>query len=226
VAAAKNNPIADIYTALLDYYGAPSWWPADDDFEVMVGAILTQNTAWPNVEKAIANLKQRDACNAESLADLELEELGSLIRPSGYFNQKARRLSAFAQWYLEQGGHPPLAALDTQTLRDKLIALHGIGDETADDIVLYAFHKPSFVVDAYTRRIFSRLGLLHGKEKYATIQNLFHSSLEADVPIYNRYHALIVSHAKRHCMKRPDCQGCPVRSECVYDPARNDQATP
>jgi endonuclease-3 related protein len=214
---AGNNTLDGVYATLLDYYGMPAWWPAEDDFEVMVGAILTQNTAWPNVEKAIANLKQQDHCNPQSLAKLELDELAGLIRPSGYFNQKARRLRGFAAWYLEQGGHAPLAQLDTAELRARLLALHGIGDETADDIVLYAFHKPSFVVDAYTRRIFSRLGFLHGKEKYLEIQKMFHDKLEREVPLYNRYHALIVSHAKRHCMKRPDCSGCPLHSGCRYE---------
>ena len=215
--AAADRLIGDAYAALRAYYGETAWWPAEDRFEVMVGAILTQNTAWTNVEKAINNLKQHGHCNAAALAELDINELATLIRPSGYFNQKALRLSGFARWYLEQGGHDHLATLDTETLRARLLALHGIGDETADDIVLYAFDKPSFVIDAYTRRIFARLGLLQGREKYRQIQALFHRALPADALLYNRYHALVVSHAKRHCMKRPDCEGCPLRVNCRYE---------
>jgi len=211
-----NNPFQDIYETLLDYYGHQAWWPAQDEFEVMVGAILTQNTAWTNVEKAIANLKQHGLCNAESLAGIEQEALALLIRSSGYFNQKAERLRLFAAWYLDRGGWQNLSALAMDELRSRLLALKGIGEETADDMVLYAFAKPTFVIDTYTRRLFSRLELLPEKAGYGDLQQQFHDCLPADVDLFKQYHALIVTHAKRHCMKQPDCSSCPLRSNCAF----------
>jgi endonuclease-3 related protein len=213
---AASSPFVDVYHVLLDYYGEQAWWPADDEFEVMVGAILTQNTAWSNVENAIANLKQQDACNPERLANIPLDQLAGLIRPSGYFNQKAQRLKNFASWYQQQGSYATLAAFSLPELRSRLLRLKGIGDETADDIVLYAFHKPSFVIDAYTRRIFSRLGLLQEKGPYAKLQKSFHDELSAETALFQQFHALVVAHAKRHCSKKPSCDGCPLIARCGY----------
>jgi len=215
----ENSLITKTYGNLLKYYGEQAWWPAEDDFEVMVGAILTQNTAWSNVEKALDQLKKQGLCDVQSLAHIELDQLdqlAQLIRSSGYYNQKARRLQLFAQWFLQQGGFDKLSGMDVNTLRSQLLELHGIGDETADDMVLYAFHKASFVIDSYTRRLFSRLGLVAEKEKYSTLQQRFHQALPLDVVLYQKYHALIVSHAKRHCLKKPDCMGCPLKQACFY----------
>jgi endonuclease-3 related protein len=212
----ESNLITKVYEALLKYYGAQAWWPAEDGFEIMVGAILTQNTAWTNVEKAISALKRQGLCNAQGLSEIELEQLAPLIRSSGYYNQKAKRLQLFARWFLQRGGFTGLSQLDQEELRSNLLALHGIGDETADDIVLYAFHHPSFVIDSYTRRLFSRLGLALEKEKYPVLQQMFHQSLMPDVKLYQQYHALIVSHAKRHCRKKPDCLNCPLGGICEY----------
>lgn len=195
-------------------YGPQHWWPADTPFEVMVGAILTQNTAWSNVEKAIVNLQQNQLLSPEAVANAELSALSELIRPSGYFNQKALRLQGFCQWYLAQGCHDRLARLPLALLRKRLLEVKGIGPETADDMLLYAFDHPVFVVDAYTRRIFTRLGLLEGGESYETVRALFESSLPHDAAIMNEYHALIVRHAKQHCKKKPLCEACCLRQWC------------
>ena len=216
----ESNAFYQIYQRLLDYYGSQPWWPAEDVFEIMVGAILTQNTAWTNVEKAITNLKLHSLCDAQTLADSEHGHLAQIIRPSGYFNQKAQRLIGFSRWYLEQGGYPSLQALAPEQLRQALLAINGIGDETADDIVLYAFAMPYFVIDSYTRRTFSRLALVTGTEKYAALQARFHGELEADVGLYQQYHALIVTHAKQHCMKTPECMGCPLTELCEFEHGR------
>lgn len=209
--------ISTTYELLLKHYGRQEWWPADDNFEVMVGAILTQNTAWSNVEKAILNLKQYKMCNSDGLSKIDQKYLAQLIRPSGYFNQKAERLKLFARWYQQQGGYDPLNKLSLPQLRSLLLGLKGIGEETADDMVLYAFNRPSFVIDSYTRRIFSRLGLCTGTETYHQLQQQFHQQLSHDVEKYKQYHALIVSHAKRHCLKKPCCEACPLALHCEYE---------
>ena len=211
-----NNPYQIIYLYLRDYYGHQSWWPAEDQFEIMIGAILTQNTAWTNVEKAITNLKQNNRCDAESLAAMEHQTLAKMIRSSGYYNQKAERLRLFAEWYLKQGGALALARRPLKMLRKELLALKGIGDETADDMLLYAFDQPSFVIDTYTRRIFSRMGLVKEKGRYEELQQQFHDHLESDTELFQQYHALIVSHAKRHCLKTPDCIHCPLTTDCIF----------
>jgi len=182
-----------------------------------VGAILTQNTAWTNVEKAIVNLKKNNLCEAKPLSMIPPERLAPIIKSSGYYNQKARRLICFAHWYLEQGGYQKLFELPSDVLRQALLKVNGIGEETADDIVLYAFQKPYFVIDSYTRRIFSRLGQLAEKEKYQRCQEHFHGALNPDVELFQEYHALIVIHAKRHCLKKPACNGCPLAQQCGYN---------
>lgn len=216
-AGRQNNLITNTYGLLLTHYGEQGWWPAEDHFEVMVGAILTQNTAWTNVEKAISNLKQHSLCNSRALAQIDQQQLSQLIRSSGYFNQKAARLKSFAMWYRQQGGYDRVNALPDLQLRKLLLGLKGIGDETADDIMLYAFGRPSFVIDSYTRRLFSRLGFCSGTEKYLQLQNMFQHQLPSDVAQYKQYHALIVAHAKRHCRKKPLCKGCPVALHCTYE---------
>lgn len=217
-----------VYRRLFERYGAQHWWPADTPFEVMVGAILTQNTAWSNVEKAIANLKVAEALTPEAITTVAHDTLAAWLRPSGYFNIKAQRLRNYCEWYLAQGGFASLNALDDATLRHAVLSVNGVGPETADDILLYAFQRPLFVIDAYTRRIFSRLGLVQHDSGYETLRHHFEDDLHKEpnrVALFNEYHALIVLHAKEHCRVKPRCSGCPLRRGCIYtavDKANND----
>ena len=203
-----------VYRLMLEAYGPQRWWPGDSPFEIMVGALLTQNTNWRNVEKAITNLKAADMLSADSITGCELPRLEALIRPSGYFRQKAARLQILCRFFLGQGGTPGLQAAGTDVLRHQLLALNGIGPETADSILLYALDRPVFVIDAYTRRIFSRLGLTGPEDGYPELQGYFTSRLPADAALFNEYHALIVQHAKQHCRVRPDCTACPLGQIC------------
>jgi len=209
-----------VYERLYGHFGPQHWWPGDSPFEVMVGAILTQNTAWNNVEKAIINLKANGALSPEAILATPHERLADWLRPSGYFNIKAERLQGFCRWFQEAGRLPRLARLQTKALRHALLSVRGVGPETADDMLLYAFNRPVFVIDAYTRRLFSRLGLISGEEGYETLRAQLedHFGRGAEqVPLYNEYHALIVAHAKDFCRKRPLCKGCPLARRC---PAR------
>lgn len=203
-----------VFRRLHGAHGPQSWWPGDTRFEIMVGAVLTQNTAWTNVEKAIANLKAANALTPQAIANAPHRRLAAWLRPSGYFNVKARRLRAFCCWLVEQGGEHRLARLSTDRLRAAMLGVHGIGPETADDILLYAFDRPVFVIDAYTRRLFHRLGVIDGGEPYEALRELFESRLDRDVPLFNEYHALIVAHAKDVCRPRPRCEGCCLRKLC------------
>jgi endonuclease-3 related protein len=187
----------------------------------MVGAVLTQNTAWSNVEKAIINLKSAKALDAQTIAAMEAATLAELIRPAGYFNVKAKRLQNLCRWLLEQGGEIALQQHDDAALRRGLLSVNGVGPETADDILLYAFDRPIFVIDAYTRRIFKRLGLINGDESYEQLRNHFeqqlgqhHQEREQRAEIFNEYHALIVIHAKEACRTKPLCDGCCLRRSC------------
>jgi endonuclease-3 related protein len=206
--------LLDVYTRLFDHYGSQGWWPGDSRFEVMVGAVLTQNTAWSNVEKAINNLKQANALTPNAIAAANPEQLASWLRPSGYFNVKARRLRAFCEWLQEQGGEAALESRDTASLRQALLAVHGIGPETADDILLYAFQRPVFVVDAYTHRLFGRLGLLDEHLSYEQVRHRFESSLQSDVDLFSEYHALIVHHVKHVCRPKARCAQCCLKEDC------------
>jgi len=208
------HTLQSIYKKLFEHWGPQHWWPAETPFEVMVGAVLTQNAAWSNVERAIANLRAAGCLDAQAIVSLGHERLGELIRPSGYFNVKATRLANLCRWYTERGGHEGLAALGTGTLREALLAVSGVGPETADDILLYAFARPVFVIDAYTRRLFGRLGLVDTAAGYEALRGRFESGLGGDVPVYNEYHALIVRHAKHVCRKRPACGACCLSSRC------------
>ncbi|OGT35706.1 MAG: endonuclease [Gammaproteobacteria bacterium RBG_16_51_14] len=208
----RKNALLTVYHRLFEAYGPQHWWPARTPFEVMVGAVLTQNTAWTNVKRAILNLEQAGCLDALSMVSLTQEQLAELIRPSGYFNIKAKRLLNFVAWYLECGGHKNLEATDTPELRGLLLAVNGVGPETADDILLYAFERPVFVIDVYTRRLFTRLGLIGGDEDYETLRGAFESALDRDVPLYNEYHALIVRHAKEKCAWHQDCHHCRVEA--------------
>ena len=203
---------------LLAHYGYQHWWPGDTPIEVMVGAVLTQNTAWTNVEKAIANLKDAYCLTVAAILALPDAHLAELIRPAGYFNVKARRLKALCTFLAGAGiAEQPegLAKLvPAPTLRQMLLAVHGIGEETADSIMLYALNLPSFVVDAYTRRIFGRLGLLAAGESYGEVRLAFIRHLPEDAKLYNEYHALIVQLGKRVCRPRPRCGECPLVEIC------------
>lgn len=206
-----------IYRALYRAYGPQHWWPGDTPFEVIVGAVLTQNTAWENVEKAIANLKRERILTPSRMFSMDPEKLALLIRPSGYFNIKAKRLRHLLSFiHSRYSGRPKrMLAADPDLLRQQLLEVNGIGPETADSILLYAGEKPFFVVDAYTKRIFSRQGLIAGNADYHTVQALFMDSLPRDTRFYNEYHALIVRIGKEHCKKaRPLCNGCPLRMLC------------
>ena len=218
-AAERETALMALYRAMLEALGPSGWWPGDSPFEVAVGAVLTQNTAWRNVEKALDLLRAKGALTPVglwSLSDLELEEA---LRPSGYFRVKAGRLRGLLAWLTAFPGWdgPSAASLDfaggppTAVLRDSLLAVRGIGPETADAIVLYAFSRPSFVADAYTRRIFSRHGHVPEQISYEALRAYFMEALPVDVPLYNEYHALIVRVGNVYCKKRkPLCAQCPL----------------
>jgi endonuclease-3 related protein len=204
-----------IYKKLYAVHGPQHWWPGDGAFEVMVGAVLTQNTAWSNVEKAITNLKRAKALSPKAIAAAPPRKLAAWLKPSGYFNIKTKRLRAFCQWLNGNGGIKKLKTMPTDKLRKELLSVHGIGPETADDMLLYAFDRTVFVIDAYTRRIFQRLGLIEGNEDYETLRKRFEHKLKRNVPLYNEYHALIVIHGKDICRKKPRCDECCLSSCCI-----------
>jgi endonuclease-3 related protein len=208
--------LREIFERLLKRFGPRNWWPAETPFEVCVGAILTQNTAWSNVEKAISALKRSGVMTAEALHSCDPECLAQLIHPAGYFNLKSRRLKDFTSWLsLEhQGSLERMFAGDWHVLRAELLRVRGIGPETADSILLYAGAKPSFVVDAYTRRLFLRLGMVPESAGYDHIRDLFMTGLPEDVPLFNEYHSLIVEQCKRFCRAKPLCSGCPLSDCC------------
>ncbi len=204
----------NIYRILFKEYGPQKWWPVttrNRQFEIIIGAILTQNTSWKNVEKAIDNLRAANLVDSVKIMKTSKNALAKLIRPSGYFNQKAGRLKIISGFLLKNKN---ISKLPTEKLRKKLLEIKGVGPETADSIILYAFSKPSFVVDLYTKRIFSRLGICKENCTYEELQDLFHDSLPKDAKIFNEYHALIVEHAKRFCTKKPDCIKCPLSRLC------------
>lgn len=213
-AAASHRRFREIYDALYAAHGPQHWWPGETAFEIMVGAVLTQNTAWINVERAIANLKQADALSPQAIVAAHPKRLAKWLKPSGYFNVKAKRLRAFCRWLIDEGGTAALARLPTDTLRVRLLAVHGVGPETADDILLYAFERPVFVIDAYTRRIFQRLGTIRGDEDYETLRAAFEQALGPDTALYNEYHGLIVRQGKDICRTRPRCAQCAIARSC------------
>ena len=206
------------YQLLLKRFGPQGWWPGRTRFEIAVGAILTQNTAWTNVEKAIRNLRNTGALSFRGMRGISNQKLAAAIRPSGYFNQKTAKLRAFLAWLEEHGGRSgslkraltgPL-----ELVRDSLLTVKGIGPETADSILLYAGERNTFVIDAYTRRVLERHGLAGGGENYESLRELFEQSLPPDTAIYNEYHALFVRLCKEHCSRRnPKCKDCPLDSD-------------
>lgn len=215
-----------VYQSLHQRYGPQHWWPADDPFEVIVGAILTQAAAWANVERAIGNLKACGVLTPMALAQLSEPELASLIYPSGYYNAKAKKLAAFVAHLIQRyhGDLQELFTLDLTTLRRELLRIHGIGPETADSIALYAAAKPVFVIDAYTRRICARLGLSEENASYENLQRLFMDNLPPDPQLFNEYHALLVRHGKELCRKQPRCAPCPLTSICLYNTSTTPNA--
>ena len=204
--------LKELYDRLLDAYGPQHWWPAESPFEVIVGAVLTQNTSWKNVEKAITSLRDAGQLELESIAALPRNELAELIKSSGFFNVKAQRLKNLCEWLQLQGGLVAVSKWDTHRLRRALLAVKGIGPETADDILLYAFERPVFVIDNYTRSLLNKLGLIQGNENYEVLRQLFESCLPTDPALYNEYHALIVRHAKEQCINDSHCRHCSVEA--------------
>jgi len=213
-----GQSLTDIYRRLLGRFGPQHWWPAEEPFEVIVGAILTQSAAWGNVEKAIANLKAAGALSPTKLRRLQLPRLAKLVHPCGYYNAKALKLKSFAFWL---GNHYDdnlnrLFAIDTDDLRQQLLSVHGVGQETADSILLYAAGKPVFVIDAYTRRTLSRIGLTPEKDSYAGYQAFFMEHLPLDAELFNEYHALLVRLGKEVCRRRPLCPRCRLSDICQF----------
>lgn len=204
-----------LYDAMLLAYGEQDWWPADTDFEICVGAVLTQNAAWVNVEKAIVNLKAAGVLHLHSMLELPESELADLIRPSGYFNIKAKRLLNLCRFIQQAGGISHLSRKPLSDLREAMLGVNGIGPETADDILLYALDKPVFVIDTYTRRLLSRHGLIKGNEGYESLRAGFEKALTTDTKLFSQYHALIVQHAKMACRKKPDCESCCMTDFCL-----------
>jgi len=216
-----GRALLDIYQRLLAHFGPQHWWPAEESFEVIVGAILTQSAAWVNVEKAIANLRAAKALSPGTLRQLSLSKLATLVHPCGYYNAKAFKLKSFAFWlgnhYDDDLGR--LFASKTADLRQQLLSIHGIGQETADSIILYAANKPIFVIDAYTRRIIKRIGLAPDKNSYAAYQAFFMKHLPPDTGLFNEYHALLVCQGKNVCRRHPLCQQCCLNDICPSMPA-------
>ncbi|MBU0461636.1 MAG: endonuclease III domain-containing protein [Nanoarchaeota archaeon] len=230
----RNTDLNKIYDSLLSSYGPQGWWPilsykginptktgsmngyhpgnfsfpknAAQKFEICAGAILTQNTSWPQVEKALLNLKEARFLDPETIAEIDADDLKPAIKPAGYFNQKAEYLKTFAIFFLSLKKRKPS--------REDVLSVKGIGDETADSILLYAFKQPEFVVDAYTKRIFYRLGLTGENAAYQELKDVFEKNLKKNIELFQEYHALIVEHAKRHCKKKPECKSCPIAHMC------------
>ncbi len=214
----SQKDLLQIHQLLCSRFGPLNWWPGDTQFEIMVGAILTQNTAWTNVEKAIAAMKAADVMTPQAVLATDIRKLRRLVKSSGYYNQKADRLKIYSRFVMDgyDGKIDLMAREQTKLMRERLLALKGVGPETADSILLYALGKPVFVVDAYTRRIFSRLGYLPEDVDYQSTQEFFTKRLPVDVDLYNDYHAQIVYLGKDYCKPKPRCEECPLKSLCEW----------
>jgi endonuclease III related protein len=208
----RRRLLKGVFNQLLSAHGPQHWWPADSPFEVIVGAILTQNTAWKNVKQAIGKLRENNLLSAEAVSTVPLVSLAAFIRSSGYYNQKARKLRAFCQHLQNhwQGNLQAFLSQDLPGLREELLSLHGIGPETADSIILYAAHQPSFVVDTYTYRIFNRHGWIAEGIGYEELRSFFMEALEPDVAFFQEYHALLVHTGHLFCRRKPGCETCPL----------------
>ena len=221
--------LMDVYRRLLARYGPQDWWPVDSAFEVILGAILTQSAAWTGVERALANLKAAGVFSPAALRAVPIDELAALIRPSVYFNAKARKLKAFVE-HLGERYDDDLDAMfgqDAETLRAELLSIHGIGEETADDIILYAAGKPVFVIDAYTQRIMGRMGTAPPVERYGAYQSMFMDNLPRDGGLFNEYHALLDRHGVEACRKRsPLCESCCLLAVCATGAAATASVIP
>lgn len=207
-----SDKLNEIYELLLQAYGPQHWWPAESPLEVLVGAVLTQNTNWQGVEKAMASLKLHNLLDPHKLQAIPTEDLARLIKPTGYYNLKARRLKNLIEFVTEaySGDLETMGQAETGHLRKKLLAVNGVGPETADSILLYALQKPVFVVDTYTYRVMSRHGLVGEEVSYDELQELFTQHLPLEMKLFNEYHALLVRVGKLHCQRKPRCQGCPL----------------
>ena len=214
VARSPSTLLQEIYGVLFQAFGPRHWWPGETPFEVMVGAVLTQNTSWTNVEKAIRRLKQEGCLDMERIHRLKNSELASMIRSSGFFRIKAVRLKALVDFLIE-GYHGEIEKMKKEplrSLREKLLRIKGVGPETADSILLYGLGKPVFVVDAYTKRVLSRHGVISEKASYERVQRLFMDELPRRAALFNEYHALLVHLGKHFCRKVPRCEICPLRN--------------
>jgi endonuclease-3 related protein len=208
-----KNRLLDIYKRLYASFGPQGWWPGDTPFEIAVGAILTQNTNWGNVEKAIGNLKKEKKLSSRAIHEMPEKRLASLIKPAGYYNIKAKRLKHFVSFLIKKykGSIKAMGKADMHALRESLLNINGIGPETADSILLYGLDKPVFVIDAYTRRVLGRHGIMGHDKTYEDFRRLFHFSLKPDVRLFNEYHALFVRVGKEYCKsKDPLCRECPL----------------
>jgi endonuclease-3 related protein len=208
----EKEKLIEIYAHLYSHFGPQQWWPGDTPFEIAVGAILTQNTNWVNVEKAINNLKQRKCLNANRLHKMSHKKLASLIRPAGYFNIKANRLKNFLDFLATnyKSSMHRMKSEDTNVLRERLLDVNGIGPETADSILLYALDKTVFVIDAYTKRVLTRHTIAPESWGYHELQSIFHNNLAPDLQLFNEFHALFVMVGKDYCKPQPRCSGCPL----------------
>lgn len=213
-----NKRLMKIHDRLLEHFGPQRWWPGDTPFEICVGAILTQSTNWQNVERAINNLKAKKVLSPKGLYDLPPSELAYLIKPSGYFNIKAGRLRHFLSFLVVQnkGSLKRVFAGKLEDVREKLLEVKGIGPETADSMMLYAAGMPIFVIDAYTKRIFSRLGFCGKDVSYHDLQDFFMKNIPPGVALYNEYHALLVMLGKHFCKPKPLCEACPLNRMCGF----------
>jgi endonuclease-3 related protein len=211
-----RDGLESVFDALLAQHGAQHWWPAESGFEVVVGAVLIQRTAWRNAELALTALRAAELLDPAALAASSPAQIAALVRPAGFYRQKAERLHALAHWLKTAGGLAHLARLDDRTLEAAWLAQPGIGPETAAVICLYAFGRPLFVIDAYARRLFSRLGWIAGDEPGDLLRGTCERAMGTDAAIYNEYHALVVAHAKSHCRVTPRCDGCVLRRRCAH----------
>jgi len=214
VITGNNQTLMEIYNILLSTFGPQNWWPAETELEMMVGAILTQNTSWNNVEKAILNLKEKSLLSIQKLSQIPASILAEYIRPAGYYNLKAKRLKNLINFIVERYNADinTLFSLDTETIREELLTVKGIGLETADSIVLYGAGRPIFVVDTYTHRILTRHGLIEEEAGYNDLQSFFMDNLSHDAEFYKEFHALIVKTGKDFCRRKPLCSECPLHS--------------
>ncbi len=207
-----SDELKKIYDLLYERFGPQYWWPGDTTFEIIISAILTQNTNWTNVEEAIANLKSANALSPGRIHEISQDDLAVMIRPAGYFNIKAKRIKNFLNWLFENyaGRVERLANVSTSVLREQLLSINGIGPETADSILLYGLEREIFVVDAYTSRITTRHGLIEPEHDYQQLQQLFEMNLPTELKLFNEYHGLLVRVGKKFCKTKPLCENCPL----------------